>query len=267
LFTRRCIGLATFALALLVTLSSTAFALSFSWAPHELDFVVAPGASKTQEFRVTNHSGAAVNMKIEYQDWSFQGADHQFLPPGSQPNSALTWLSVQPEQFRIEAGGTQKVRVLASVPQGASGAKFAAIFASTVASAQDTEGSKVLVGTRLGVLVPVRVEGTGVEQVEVVDIGLKREDDTEHVVLSIKNTGDVHVRPQFRMVLTQSGQVATTLKSTSVTRLLPGQTRQLKAALPIDLEPGIYQTVGAITWQTGGRSGQHPFTKSMTVER
>jgi P pilus assembly chaperone PapD len=260
--------LALFTLLTVALFSTGALAFSYSWGPQELEFKVRPGQGVTKSFQVTNNTQKVAHMQVVIEDWSFDGPNHRFEPAGTLPSSALTWLSIQPERFKVEPGETQVIQVTVSAPPDASGGRFAGLFAATVPPDEDPnfKGWAMTIGARLGVLVPIRVVGSGTEGAELVQASFKS-DESDRLKLSVKNTGDVHLRAGFKAVVMQDGMVVGTLRSRRDTRLLPGQTRELDGLVEFDLENGVYEISGAITWGEKEEQRQQPFTAQVAVAR
>lgn len=248
--------------------STAAVAFSYSWGPQELEFTVRPGQGVTKSFRVTNNTQKPAHMQVVIEDWGFEGPNHRFEPAGTLPTSALTWLSVQPERFKIEPGETQVIQVTVSAPPDASGGRFAGLFAATVPPDENpnTTGWAMTVGARLGVLVPIRVVGTGTEAAQLVEAKFEAKEN-ETFKLAVKNAGDVHLRAGFKAVVMKDGAVVGTLRSQRDTRLLPGQTRDISGLLEFDLDNGVYEITGAITWGERGAEGRAPFATRVAVAR
>jgi P pilus assembly chaperone PapD len=251
-----------------VLASTAAVAFSYSWGPQELEFKIRPGQGMTKSFRVTNNTQKVAHMQVVIEDWSFDGPSHRFEPAGTLPTSALTWLSVQPERFKVEPGETQVIQVTVSAPPDARGGRFAGLFAATVPPDEDPnfKGWAMTVGARLGVLVPIRVVGTGTEAAELVQASFEAKDN-DLFKLAVKNAGDVHLRAGFKAVVMKDGAVVGTLKSQRDTRLLPGQTRDISGLLEFDLENGVYEITGAIPWGERGAEGRAPFATRVAVAR
>lgn len=251
-------GIAVVALALITT---NAAAFSYSWGPQELDIKIKPGQTVSRTFQVTNGTGTTAHFQSVIYDWTFEDSKNRFVQPGSLPTSALTWLTVTPERFRLQPSEQQLITVIAAAPPDAAGARFAGIFAETVPADQNPDGWNMGIGARLGVLVPIRVLGSGTEAAEVASISLS--DEARDVAVVAANVGDVHLRPTAKVALMREGQIIGTAQSRGSTRLLPGQRKVINIPLELELDAGTYDILGILSY---GEGREVPFSETLTLD-
>lgn len=227
--------------ALTIPLTSAGGGVTFG--PPELEYLIRPGEALVQTAFVRNNTGAPLQWQAEIRDWD--GVND--APAMTLPTSAFTWMSVSPERFTVGPGESQTLRVTVSAPPDASGGRFARVLLRPPDADVDPLGKLTMrVGLVLGINVPIRVLGTGRPSVA---LESARWEDNG-ITLTVRNDGDVHVRPSFRGVLMKDGGIVATLSARDV-RLLPGLTRTLHAPVDVDAAPGVYELVGALALEPG----------------
>jgi hypothetical protein len=120
-----------------------------------------PGQVIEKSVTVSNEGDSLIDLRAYARDRRVQpGGQLVFLPPGNPVDSAATWLTIDPAEVTLQTGKEAVVRWKVSVPQQASpGDHVAVIFFE---DAPKTQGGGLVIGSRVGVVIPVHVVGNTV---------------------------------------------------------------------------------------------------------
>lgn len=219
------------------------------------------GAAATEvEATATVFTTAAtyVPISIDRADWFLNLAGSiSYVPAGSSPYSAATWLVVEAGDFVLEPGSERSVRVTATVPPDAEGTYHTMVLFTVAAESDAESGVGVATTTRVGLTVYVTVAGTERDGSELVDMYQSGERTIAAVILNTGNTvmrlgGVVEIRDE-------AGDVVRRLDVPDVPVLRESE-RELAFALPDDLPSGFYVALALIEDSRGGvLAGELPF--------
>lgn len=193
-------------------------------------FVVTNGGTETQQFT------------LEDADWDrSDDGTNRFFRPGTTPSSCERALEVFPRQMRIQAGGSQTVRVSLRPDSLPSRACWSLVFVQSEpgATPQTTVGVRYI--TRIGVKIYYTPAET-VTLAEVVDFAqaAKRTPaDTAAVVLTVRNTGTKPIFAGGTVEIRRADNFVVAKVPVEAVPLLPTATRAIRVTLP-NLMPGSY---------------------------
>lgn len=140
-------------------------------SPPRLELEADPGTVVDSEFKVTNDSS---DQSINYytQVENFEAKDETGAPQFVQtPEGLAVWIDVD-KSVRIGPGESKTIPFKIKVPRNAEpGGYFASIFVRTTPPAAG--GGEVSIGTRLGTLVLLRVNGEIQEGVDILEFSTK----------------------------------------------------------------------------------------------
>lgn len=91
-------------------------ALSLILLPLEANMVLSPGERATQAFEVFNNGSEPLFMSSTIEDWAIGKTGIEGAPAGTTPNSASSWIQLNPQQFVISPGQSVKVRYTVTAP-------------------------------------------------------------------------------------------------------------------------------------------------------
>lgn len=146
-------------LALAMMWPSPAFAAAgIGVSPGFIEVDTAPGQIVEKTVSVSNEGDGPITLRAYAMDRRVQaGGQLVFLDPGDPRDSAASWLTISPTEFTIEPGKETIVACKVSVPQNASPGDHVAV--AFFENAPKGTGGGVSIGSRVGVVIPVRVAG------------------------------------------------------------------------------------------------------------
>ncbi|HWH32595.1 MAG TPA: hypothetical protein VNU01_07975 [Egibacteraceae bacterium] len=174
-------------------------------------------------FTIVNNDTNPVDVALSVQRLSqtVEGAFDYTGPAG---------LVVEPALVRLLPGERATVRVTGALPDGA-----AALYAGLLAEPRIIRpaGGNVEVRTRVAGLLLLTTPGAHRRAVEITDVSLTptAEEGTYRVGAVLRNTGDVHVRPQGVVEISEPGGPVLGTATLAGAVLLPGAERRLDGGL------------------------------------
>lgn len=238
-------------LALTVLLAATpAVAADIGLTPPRLALVAPPGGTVTATFSVVTTSASEQFVETAASDWLSNAAgDLTFVPAGTAPHSAAPWLTLDTDAFALPPGGSRELRLEVAVPPDAEGTHHAMVFVTVVPPPTDTPGVGVTTTTRVGLTVYVTVTGTERSGSELVDL---YQPEAATLAAVVVNTGNTVMRLGGVIELRdEAGDVVQRLPVPDVPILRESE-REVRFALPDDLEPGFYVVLALIEDDRGG---------------
>jgi len=216
-------------------------AIGFTVSPAELRAVTAAAATATDVITVANTSSRAVRFKAYLNDWTVtrSGAD-SICDPGTLSNSCAPWTAVNPAEFEVPAGGTEKLRVTFSPTSNSNGGYWSMLYVES-APIPSSWSSNVQVNARVGVRLYADIAGTEVRDCEVVDLHVNTDKDLE-VIGKVLNTGNVPVRLKGKMEIRDKDGKAVWAKECNQLAL-PGLEARLSVTPDVTLSKGEYLAV------------------------
>src|SRR5579875_1363895 len=119
----------------LLTLAAPAKApadLGLNVIPTKIELATASGKTETIPVTVRNGGDSPVHVQASLTDFTTAAnGQYVFLPPGKNPYSLATWMTVNPREFDIPPGQFQQVRVSLTVPEAKSGEYSTIVFFQT----------------------------------------------------------------------------------------------------------------------------------------
>ena len=248
-------------LALLAALATNAAAVTLTVGPPDERISVAPGGTTTFQVTVANTAKDPAEKLVTtayVQDWWYNpDGSHVFAAAGTLTHSASAWMSITPPERMMAGGQTDTFDVTVSAPKDAKAGAYAVVFVEG-----HTPEHPLMPGGRIGVLVMVRVSGTGRDALTLEHSSVEPPTETTplELDLTVHDTGDVHEFAEFHGVLIDaSGKSAASLSAPPL-RFLPDQTRHIRAKYSGVLSPGAYTVVGTVQY-----AGDHAIAVSARV--
>lgn len=245
-------------LVILLFAAPSALAADLGLTPPRLALSAPPGEVAVATVTVLTTASTKQQIAAEVRDWAMNiDGELTYLPAGSTETSAASWLTLEADEFVLEAGGTREIRIEARIPEGAEGTHHAMVFFTVVPPPSDTPGVGVTTTTRIGLTVYVTVVGTERDGAELVD--LFRPDDTTLAVVVV-NTGNTVMRLGGAIEIRDDvGDVRRVIPVPDVPVLRDSE-REVRVDLPEDLGPGFYVVLALIEDDRGGLlAGELPF--------
>lgn len=178
--------------------------------------IVPPALQKTLEkggkaegiMKVINDSSQPLKFDVSVQDYIVVDTigTPNLLPPNTlnKKYSAASWIAVYPSTFTVQPGQKQILNFYIQVPLDAKpGGHYGAV-TYTAANSNNTLGTGSKVQTQLGTLFYISVNGAITERALVSKILANpfQEYGPVKILTQIKNLGDLHVKPEGKVVIT-----------------------------------------------------------------
>lgn len=237
-------------LVLAILLAAPAWASDIGLTPPRLELSASAGGTVTATFSVLTSAATEQSVEAAVSDWFLDVAgDITFLAPGSVPDSAAGWLTLESDAFVLDPASSRELRLEVAVPPDAEGTHQAMVFFTVVPPPGEAPGVGVTTTTRVGLTVYVTVTGTERSGSELVD--LYQADDATLAAVVV-NTGNTVMRLGGAIELRdEAGEVVHRLSVPDVPVLRESE-REVRFALPDDLEPGFYVVLALIEDDRGG---------------
>ncbi len=247
-------------------------------SPSRLYYKSALGEYKVQEVTITNNSTNNQSFVVSFGDFEASGAQgkSRIMKAGESPNSCSQWLSADPSFFELEAGKTQKIKVLLQVPASpdANKVKWASM---QIKLAKEKSGSDLKDNNAIGLGVtesfqfvihifqsPPTVTEKSAEIESFKEITTA--DDTSRIVmLRVNNSGEAILDCVSYLELTNLNNGREERQKPIAYTLLPGSARELKFQLPTTLEDGKYSLLGVVDF--GSRENMQAAETEIEVKR
>ncbi len=204
-------------------------------SPIRLEFAVDPGQSVTTSFDVTNNKDEfkTYSISIARFETRDETGDPAFVP--NDRRGIPSWATV-PSQVQIPAKTKQTVPITIAVPQDAEpGGYFAAAFAIDQAPDQE-EANAIGVGSNVGTLIFLRVNGDFAEGETVLEFNTKNKQKLfaslpVEFYYRLQNSGEDRIKPQGDITIKNIfGRISKTINANRTTgSVLPRSIRRFEA--------------------------------------
>ena len=241
-----------------------AFALLFVLTPvrafgqlsvDELELMLRPEqpAQRTSVFRVTNNTGSPIQAMLDVQDWNRdENGVNKFAPLSSAAGTCGEHLKVFPLSIRIDAHGTEAVRVTFDGPAQQSCWGIVFVQANEPPPPPEKK-SQITYVMRTGVKIYVEPENAvrsgEVDSVKLSETAASETDTTKvpAIELRFRNDGSAHLKPTGAVeVRSADNQVAARLPIAEFP-IAPGDVRRIVLRLPA-LPAGRYVALGLVDY-------------------
>lgn len=187
--------------------------ISFSVSPPIMELNVPSGGVKTMKLLVYNQGDMPIHVNGDIVDMDIEpDGNTTLLPAGSSPWSCADWITLDKDEFDIEAGEKKTVVARLTVPRGTRGGRYAAIIFQAIGPRKRGRGA-IVVGARLGTLIMETIPRTIKRQGEIIEIKAKRDPEERFLlgakapitfVVSFRNTGNIHIKAKGSVVIKDS---------------------------------------------------------------
>lgn len=214
-----------------------------STRPHHV-YELAPGAVVKDYVRIENLGSEKLTLRLYATD-AFSTSSGQFalLPAAEKPTDVGTWVTMSADEVTVKPGADVIVPFEVVVPANAApGDHVGAVISSLVTEQTNGKGEKVLVESRIGSRIYLRVQGAVTQQLQVDNLELGWSgsfwspwDGRLTVSYDVTNTGNVRVTATPQVTVT--GPIGLQLGRTAgpaLPELLPGSTIRVSG----DVEAG-----------------------------
>ncbi|NQU74042.1 MAG: hypothetical protein HQ547_04985 [Candidatus Omnitrophica bacterium] len=197
----------------------------FNISPNRIEINVAPSKIYRDTMTVSNKENHDLNISLRVDDW-FKTSDN------------LKWLKVRPLKFRLKKGEEKQINYKIKVPKNAKGELSAMIFVE--AKPRKPGKGMVTINTSIGVPIYAMIEGTERFEAEVEALEVVSPLPLE-LAVTIKNSGNVHIRPEGTIdIRNKEGKLLTLPLNKYNYPILPGSSRTLEIKTKSGLKQGEY---------------------------
>jgi hypothetical protein len=216
-----------------------------------VDLNVVPGESRTGLITVENKGSNPARVLGYITDLGMDKMGNLTYPDGGTlPFSCESWMLVNPEDFTLSQGTSQRVRYTFKVPDDAAGTYLASIFFHT--KPQDmAKGSGSKLAVRVGTIFVINVTGTGFKGGELTSLSMNNtnQDNIAQIELGFKNKGNLLIRPKGTVeIKNEAGWTVEKLMINEDNQaVLPFAERVIR--IPVaNIKPGGYDLVATVDY-------------------
>lgn len=204
-----------------------------STRPHHV-YDLAPGAVVKDYVRIENLGDESLTLRLYATD-AFSTTSGQFalLPSAEKPTDVGTWVTMSADEVTVKAGKDVIVPFEVVVPDNASpGDHVGAVISSLVTEQTNSKGEKILVESRIGSRVYLRVKGDTTQQLQIDNLSVgwtgsfwQPWNGRVTVSYDVTNTGNLRVTSTPQIVV--NGPIGVQLARSAgpaLPELLPGST-------------------------------------------
>ena len=245
------------ALALLLAVAPLSAQLGLGLSPMRLELHFPAAASQagaqSGSLTLTNGSSAKARVRAEVLDFFLDTQETPQFAHGYAKETAFScrnWISVNPMETEVEAGGTAQIRYTVRVPQGVSerGYHCAAGF-TTLPPADQLNGTGLKTAVRVVAAFYVTVGNPeingGLKDVTIERVNDKNGAQSWHAVVLMGNPGLIHYRPTGNLeIIDQNGKVLETHTLNPIP-VLPDRDQRFVIPINSAMTGGGYYTLRA----------------------
>jgi hypothetical protein len=241
---------------------------SLGVSPASVDAKVKRGASYTEDYTLSNNTGARMRFHCSVSDYWYDANNQRVTgQPGTLPRSASTWVQFSPAEVVVEPHGQATVRALITVPRTAAGGfytmpVFEAMPVET--AAPDTPSSSGMtatasVGFRFRGLMMLTTEDAAEYNVEIMAGSVRPPTASAPLALEldVRNLSTAHARVRGSFILLDSSGAPAGRGRIQEKRFMPGQRAAYGAEWAGELRAGHYTAVVTLSYD---RAGAEPAT-------
>ncbi len=182
---------------------------TFTVTPPSVSVSLNPGGKSEGTMGVINDSDVPITFKADVHDFIVQDnyGTPEILPPNTLINSysAAAWIGVTPDVFTIQPGKRQNLNYYIQIPPTAKpGGHYAAVVFVPVTSTGTPQNTGASVNGKIGTLFSITVNGQIKESASVTQFltNVFQEYGPVNISTQIKNFGDLHIKPQGYITVT-----------------------------------------------------------------
>ncbi len=232
----------------LLLLAANAPAIEFTSSFESIKIDGRPGEVVNRDFQLhLAPGGKRVHFTARAEDWwpSEDGSQSFYRPAGTLPRSCGPWITLDPVETAVDAGGTLAIRVTAAVPRAAGpGGYWCVLTVDEVPDPLDASTQGVAVRFQASVSVGIFINLAPVERaVEIREVSVAH----GQARLKVCNRGNAPVGAEGRLEFLMPGAqssgaapAATAVIPRATVLTDPAPCRIFTAALPAALPPGRY---------------------------
>ncbi|MFH1848338.1 MAG: hypothetical protein ABH825_03880, partial [Candidatus Omnitrophota bacterium] len=209
--------------------------LCFGISPTRIELSVVPGTEYQGIVTVKNDADWAVDVSIRLEDWHAAIAGRH-----SEEAFEPQWLTIEPRKFELRPQSVTDITYRLKLAKEMKGEVSAMMFFEGKPK-EVSEGASVIINTSIGLPMYIAARGTEKYRAGVEKIKISKKSPIEFLV-SIKNSGNVHIRPTGDITLRKKGGRETVRVSLNKDHypIMPNSTREIVTGSEGRLESGKY---------------------------
>lgn len=205
----------------------------FNISPNRMELSIGENKEYGDFITIKNAEGGEMRMTVRVENWS-KAVEGTAKYGGDK----FEWLQINPGEFDLKGGETQKVGYKITTPKGAKGELNAMIFIE--GKPKEVKEGAIGINTSIGVPIYVMIKGTEKYAAEVEDLKVVKADPLE-LTVRIKNSGNVHIRPAGSIEIKEKKEVVLICQLNEYNYpILPNSSRTLEIKSNKRLEKGDY---------------------------
>jgi P pilus assembly chaperone PapD len=174
------------------------------------DRVMQTGESATGSIQIRNETDEPQQAKIYQTDYTFQAdGSNYYNPPGAHTRSNAAWITYTPSVITIAPRSTGTVSYVITVPMDSAQKKMEGSYwsvlmieglnkdgdESTLSGKKKRKEMNISQSMRYAVQLSATILNTGKKDMDIAKTELVKDDKGKHLVIDMKNTGTLFVRP------------------------------------------------------------------------
>lgn len=224
--------------------------------PSMIDFTLSANETGSKKINIMNNTPQTVQLRMYLNDWERDSSGkHAYYNPGTRPYSCAPWIKLEKDFVEVPPGGQLPVEITLRMPESAEltrEMKWAMLFVEVVKE-RKVQTDSSLVSTinptfRMGV--HIYETPASVQRREMKMLSFKRTSpvaDTNIVyTVAVKNEGEVQLRCQSSLELTNLTTGVKTKLGPGLVPLFPGQKRNIQYVIPTNLAKGKYSLLAVV---------------------
>lgn len=229
---------------------------SVSVSPPTFEITANPGDTIENTIKITNRSNRELKFVTDRRNFTAVGEEGQVgLTEEETSFSLASWMRVLPVEGSVPANSTETFTFVIDVPLNAEpGGHFGSVvFKTGGEEALDQPGATV--AQEIASLVLVRIAGDVDEEADIVTFAPLNsfyEYGPVNLEMRIENTGNVHVRPQGTITITNMLGQEVDQFEIEPKNVLPGAIRKVPATWNTKYMFGMYTATAALTYGNEG---------------
>ncbi|MFA6923980.1 MAG: DUF916 domain-containing protein [Bacteroidales bacterium] len=228
-------------------------------SPAHLNFSLRPGASKTQQIKITNDTKKKNKFQLNFKDFDMnENGKTIFIDAGKGKYSLSKWVTISQTFVELEPGEEKKIDVTVNIPATDDGYKAAWCILMVNQQEEkkdiDVKGNEKTIAfgviplISFGIYIYQNPPNVLVNKVEIQNFKLISSDTSKVKTLNLraKNTGDGISFSSCYVELTNTNIGKQNKLLVKKFTILPGETRDFTFDLPDNLEKGKYSAIGVL---------------------
>jgi hypothetical protein len=231
---------------------------SVAITPASIDAKVKRGASYTQNFTISNNTGAPLKFRCSVNDMWYDEQNNRLTGrAGTYPRSASLWIQFTPSEVTVEANSSAVIKAVITIPQGASGSFYSVpVFEGMPIDKSPAMAniSTASIGVRFRGMMMFTTDEGSEYNVEIMDgkISPPTVSSEMELNLDLRNRGSAHARVRGAFAILNATGALAGRGNIEEKRYLPQQRNFIKGKWAGELPPGKYTCVVTLSYNRIG---------------